>query len=84
MRREGLDHFLIVSEQQLYRVVCAYVSYFKRARPPQGLQQQIPEQIENAKAEMPTTNQSLRFPGLQEKDSERQSETSALDAAHRG
>jgi transposase InsO family protein len=39
VRRECLDHLLIVHEQQLFRVLQAYVSYFNRARPHQGLQQ---------------------------------------------
>jgi putative transposase len=43
VRRECLDHLLILSEQQLYRVVREYVEYFNRARPHQGLGQRIPE-----------------------------------------
>jgi hypothetical protein len=43
VRREGLDHLLILREQQLARVLLAYVAYFNRARPHQGLQQQIPD-----------------------------------------
>jgi putative transposase len=42
VRRECLDHLLILHEQQLSRVLRAYVSYFNQARPHQGLQQQIP------------------------------------------
>jgi putative transposase len=42
VRRECLDHLLILHEQQLTRVLQAYVTYFNRARPHQGLQQQIP------------------------------------------
>jgi hypothetical protein len=34
---------LILHEQQLCRVLQAYVSYFNRARPHQGLRQQIPD-----------------------------------------
>jgi transposase InsO family protein len=41
--RECLNHVLIVSEKQLYRVLRAYVEYFNRARPHQGIRQQIPE-----------------------------------------
>jgi putative transposase len=44
VRRECLDHLLIVHEKQLHRVLNAYVHYFNRARPHQGIQQQIPEQ----------------------------------------
>jgi putative transposase len=43
VRRECLDHVLILHEQQLYRVLQAYVAYFNRARPHQGIQQQVPE-----------------------------------------
>jgi putative transposase len=43
VRRECLDHLLIMHEQQLRRVLHAYVTYFNRARPHQGLQQQIPD-----------------------------------------
>lgn len=43
VRRECLDHLLIIREQQLARVLQAYVAYFNRARPHQGLQQQIPD-----------------------------------------
>jgi putative transposase len=44
VRRECLDHLLILHEQQLDRVLHAYVQYFNRARPHQGIKQQIPEQ----------------------------------------
>jgi putative transposase len=43
VRRECLDHLLILHEQQLFRVLLAYATYFNRARPHQGLQQQIPD-----------------------------------------
>ena len=43
VRRECLDHLLILHEQQLSRVLQAYVAYFNQARPHQGLQQQIPD-----------------------------------------
>jgi putative transposase len=43
VRRECLDHLLILSEKQLHRVLRAYVAYFNRARPHQGIQQQVPE-----------------------------------------
>jgi hypothetical protein len=41
--RECLDHLLILHERQLSRVLQAYVAYFNRARPHQGLDQQIPD-----------------------------------------
>jgi putative transposase len=44
VRRECLDHLFILQEKQLDRVLHAYVQYFNRARPHQGIKQQIPEQ----------------------------------------
>ena len=43
VRRECLDHFLILHEKQLHRLLKAYVMYFNQARPHQGIQQQRPE-----------------------------------------
>jgi putative transposase len=42
VRRECLDHPLILHEKQLYRVLQAYFKYFNRARTHQGIQQQVP------------------------------------------
>jgi len=70
VRRECIDHMLIFSERQLHRVVHEYVSYFNRARPHQGLKQQIPMRIENAKVEAPTLKKIIPFPGLRDKDRE--------------
>jgi putative transposase len=43
VRQECLDHLFIFHEKQLQRVLNAYVAYFNRARPHQGIQQRIPE-----------------------------------------
>ena len=43
VRRECLDHLLILGERQLLRVLRAYVAYFNRERPHQGLGQATPE-----------------------------------------
>ena len=43
VRRECLDHLFILHEKQLQRVLGAYIHYFNRARPHQGIWQQIPE-----------------------------------------
>jgi hypothetical protein len=43
VRRECLDHILILLEKQLHRVLQAYVTYFNEARPHQGIQQQVPQ-----------------------------------------
>jgi len=43
VRRACLDHLFILQEKQLHRVLHASVQYFNRARPHQGITQQIPE-----------------------------------------
>ncbi|HEY6284177.1 MAG TPA: integrase core domain-containing protein [Ktedonobacteraceae bacterium] len=43
VRQECLDHLFILQEKQLQRVLNEYVGYFNRARPHQGIQQQIPQ-----------------------------------------
>jgi putative transposase len=42
VRRECLNHFFILQEKQLQRLLKAYVVYFNQARPHQGLEQRIP------------------------------------------
>ena len=42
LRQECLDHFLILSESHLRRVLREYVKYYNTLRPHQGIQQQIP------------------------------------------
>jgi putative transposase len=44
VRQECLDHLFIFHEKQLQRMLNAYVAYFNRTRPHQGIQQEIPEQ----------------------------------------
>jgi putative transposase len=41
-REECLDHLLILNEAHLQRVLTAYVAYYNRARPHQGLGQRTP------------------------------------------
>ncbi len=41
-REECLDHLLILNEAHLRRVLSAYVGYYNRARPHQGLDQRTP------------------------------------------
>ena len=43
VRRECLDHLLVLGEAHLRRVLREYVHYFNRDRPHQGLAQRIPE-----------------------------------------
>ncbi len=42
VRRECLDHLLVLGETQLRRVLRDYVQYFNHHRPHQGLAQRIP------------------------------------------
>jgi len=42
VRRECLDHFLVLSERHLYRAMKEYQEYFNSARPHQGIGQRIP------------------------------------------
>jgi putative transposase len=42
VRRECLDHFLILSERHLYQLMKEYQTYFNHARPHQGIEQRIP------------------------------------------
>ncbi len=42
VRRECLDHLLVLGEAHLRRVLRAYVTYFNHARPHQGIRQAIP------------------------------------------
>ena len=42
LRRECLDHFLILSEHHLHRLVKGYQQYFNHARPHQDIEQRIP------------------------------------------
>jgi len=43
VRRECLDHFLILHEKQLHRLLKTYVMYYNQARPHQGIRQRIPD-----------------------------------------
>jgi putative transposase len=43
LRREALDHVLLLGDQKLEDVGRQYVSYFNRARPHQGIGQRIPD-----------------------------------------
>jgi len=42
LQRECWDHFIILSECHLYRIVKEYTGYFNYARPHQGIDQQFP------------------------------------------
>ena len=42
VRRECLDHLLLVSEAHVHRVRGVYVAHYNQARPHQGLEQRTP------------------------------------------
>ena len=44
VRRDCLDHLLVLGEAQLRRILREYVDYFNGARPYQGLQQRVPDE----------------------------------------
>ncbi len=64
VRRECLDHLLILHEKQLQRVLNAYRHYFNRARPHQGIQQQIPEQKAGSVPPHHESGKAISFPVL--------------------
>jgi len=64
VRRECLDHLLILHERQLQRVLNAYVAYFNQARPHQGIQQQIPEQKAGSVPAQHASGKVISFPVL--------------------
>ena len=43
VRRECLDHVLVLGEAHLRRILREYTAYFNTARPHQGVQQQLPD-----------------------------------------
>ncbi len=63
VRRECLDHLLILGDGQLYRVLKEYVAFFNLARPHQGIAQQIPERMGIAREEK-HEGRILSFPVL--------------------
>jgi transposase InsO family protein len=50
VRRECLDHILILGEEHLRRVLAEYVGYFAESRPHQGLGQRTPAQVAGGEA----------------------------------
>ena len=64
VRRECIDHLLILHERQIQRVLNAYVRYFNRARLHQGIRQQIPEPPTKPLPPDPTSGKILSFPVL--------------------
>ena len=64
VRRECLDHLLILHEKQLQRVLNAYVHYFNQARPHQSIKQQIPEPKAGSVPAHQASGKILSFPVL--------------------
>jgi len=62
VRQECLDHLLIFQEKQLQRVLNEYAVYFNRARPHQGIGQQIPEPSRSALSSQDAGNKVTAFP----------------------
>jgi len=63
VRRECLDHLLILHERQLLRVLRAYCAYFNAARPHQGIAQSIPVAGKAART-VPSTAPIMSIPVL--------------------
>jgi putative transposase len=64
LRRECLDHILVVSEAHLRRVLNEYAQYFNQSRPHQGIAQRVPEPGERANATVGTAAVVTAFPVL--------------------
>jgi transposase InsO family protein len=62
VRQECLDHLLPLQEKQLQRVLKEYVVYFNRARPHQGIEQQIPEQRRSVPSSQDARNKVIAIP----------------------
>ena len=59
LRRECLNHTLILNDRHLMRVVREYTNYFNQERPHQGIRQQIPKHYDQP-ASSPTGNISSK------------------------
>jgi transposase InsO family protein len=64
VRRECLDHLLLIGEQHLTHVVKTYVRYFNQARPHQGLGQRIPDATPPALPAAPVGGKVISIPVL--------------------
>jgi hypothetical protein len=64
VRRECLDHIVIMNEGQLRRVLNEYVRYFNHSRPHQGIDQRVPEPNESFGLPSGTTGRVIAFPVL--------------------
>ena len=62
VRQDCLDHLLILQERQLQRILKAYVTYFKQARPHQGMAQPIPERRRSAPSSQDAGGKVIALP----------------------
>ena len=64
VRRECLDHILIISEAHRRRVLNEYVRYFNRSRPHQGINQHVPEPEDPGASSVNARVEVVAFPVL--------------------
>ena len=64
VRRECLDHVLLMSEGHLRRVLKEYMRYFNWSRPHQGINQRVPECEEGSASSGGSTGPVIAFPVL--------------------
>ena len=64
VRRECLDHIIVLNERHLHRVTKEYVAYFNTARPHQCISGQIPIPSTNSASEAALSGQITVFPVL--------------------
>ena len=64
VRRECLDHFLVLGEQYLLTILKEYVTYFNHTRPHQGLGQRIPVPLPVNNGPKPKLDQRQAIPIL--------------------
>jgi transposase InsO family protein len=64
VRRECLDHVLLISEAHLRRVLREYARYFNRSRPHQGINQRVPDRESSPDISAATAEEIVSFPVL--------------------
>jgi transposase InsO family protein len=52
MKRECLDHFLILNQYQLKHIVTAFAGYYNQHRPHQGIKQRIPAKLSQPRSQL--------------------------------
>jgi transposase InsO family protein len=64
VRRECLDHVLVLSEGHLRRMLREFVAYYNAARPHQGLRQRIPTDVDGTGRRPETRGKVQAVPGV--------------------